>query len=1157
MRSLVDDLRHAATPLTITSREDLVGQVKAAHAALLRAALATQDRATDDFPLDTSDLVESLRSYALWLEDVALDSQQLPDTEKESVFNLAATLYEFVGGLSAIPHEQYLSIFRPPLNDYLRSAVLGSFTGYQAQSSLVARRVVKYLRQINPSSAVGRLHNAVAMVIALYLGREFHDTFVQAQGLRALVVAAIYELQLHDAVNHEYLEVDRAAALGLGCSAAAAGMLVGASANVLEAATDFDHIAQATIDSLDAEHYWLASRLTSITRHMNEASMHHVLGRADIPIGFRRALARDGVFELWKPQLEAIEKGLLGTGIPRNFVITLPTGAGKTLVAELAILTALHDTGQRWAVYITPSRALVNQVSHDLRRRLADTDVIVRTVLAGAEQNDLFDEELQLLAEEKCVTVTTPEKLDAYYRNDKTLFDRCSLVIFDEVHKVGEPGRGELLESLITRFVAYQPQTQLMLLSGVLSNHEELVNWLGDINTSSIAASRRPTRQVRGVAVRYSPQYGMPQINKTGETIRRVDFSGGLVLVHEEEDLQGVREVNVPDLFTGYFTEKLFRNNWREDYSANHSSFNDHAVGIARQLSKTSGTTLVFVQYPQWAESCCRNFDYKPLEQYQADRELLARLVASELGDAHPLVNYCKLGFAFHHARLPTSVQRAVELGLEEGWLKVVFATSTLREGLNTAATNVVLAGNTYRDANAVHDVSPPDFENLAGRAGRPYRETEGRVLLVPDSLAIAKVVTVGRKYLLVGEEALRVQSQLDEFARTLARSQGNVHKMPEAQQSLFLGLIAAGLIDETDFGRFFEQSFWLTQEIDPLPSRRAARACAAIRKNMEESVGSDRLQVAARTGLSFTSSERLREVLVAKSHVFDDIPLVSEQERAPELLAPLLEASLWINEVRKGALKRDVPWEVHLDPVRSWIANQSYSDILAVARTTGAVKANAKVEDIVKYCSDVSTWLSWAFGACYTILSSLAESPDAPIDFVHPWVGVVPLLVKYGVSSRVAAFVSLLGVSDRKAAQTLGDEFLKTGKAITLGEVSAWMAKAADQLDDIFPHRDLRGEILRRQVFGMQRKRLPYVNATVRARGKLARGQVVQFAPLGDEGISALDYKGNAIGIVGDSASILNIAQGRLDAIVGIVTRPTGVEGGMAHIAAILQSSG
>jgi hypothetical protein len=112
-------------------------------------------------------------------------------------------------------------------------------------------------------------------------------------------------------------------------------------------------------------------------------------------------------------------------------------------------------------------------------------------------------------------------------------------------------------------------------------------------------------------------------------------------------------------------------------------------------------------------------------------------------------------------------------------------------------------------------------------------------------------------------------------------------------------------------------------------------------------------------------------------------------------MLAILLEAALQVREIRKGELKdkEDVPWAAHLDPIFDWITACSYRHIARTAHERGVLATADDVGGAVKYCADISTWLSWGFGACYTVLASIDER-------VRPIVGMLPLLVKYGVSS-------------------------------------------------------------------------------------------------------------------------------------------------------------
>ncbi len=1126
MRSLLDDLRESPTPLSLTSRTSVVRAIKDAHVVLLRAALALDD---DMSRPERGQLASSLRRYALWLEDAALDSDEMAQDEMDSILNLAATLFEFAGRLDNTTLERR-TIFDPPLNDFLHAALVGSLTDYQAQPAYLARRLDDSLRTLTASSAIEQAHDMVARVIASFLGRRFNETLALATQLDPLMADVRRDILGRDATNRDIYQVDRALAIGLTCRRAAAGMLAGVPRLVSTAASNFGRIIDAARESEDAQRYWLARRLKRATDQMHDASMHRVLVDAGVSPSYRTALARDGILELWRPQREAIAAGLVRPGEPRNFVVTLPTGGGKTLIAELAILSALRSVEPTWALYVTPSRALAHQVSGDLRRHLGDSGIIVRTVVAGAEQAVLLNQELDALAQRRSVTVTTPEKCDAYYRNAKDLFGTCALVIFDEVHKIGDHQRGALLESLITRFVVQQQHTRLLLLSGSLSNHEELLGWLGEDKTVSIMAARRPTRQLRGVVVRTRLTPGETRATKGGVT-RRVDFQAGVVLVHEQEDLGVAHIVSIPDLFEGHYTEKARGTLWQEDGNGSHSSMNDHAVRVAEVLSRAVGTTLVFVRQPLWAERCCERFEYDGGGDYGEERAELASFLADQLGSEHQLVRHCLRGVAYHHARLPNGVQRAIELGLQRGWLKVVFATSTLREGLNMAVTNVVLSGDTYFSDGQMLPIGEADFEQMAGRAGRPFNETEGRVILVPTSLAQAKAIPAGKRYLLLGDNALRVRSQLQTLIDWLERSNDEIERLPEAEQSLLLSLVAAGLTDSENIASFFAQSLWAAQQEDNAQVDTAITVCTRLFVRAREAVGVERLNLAARTGFSLTSIQKLHASLSPHIGRFID----DNQPQATvstDLLAILLEAVLQVREIRKGELKEreDVLWSAHLAPLFDWITAQSYQHIARTAHKNGILEAADDVGGAVRYCADVSTWLSWGFGACYTVLSSIDER-------VRPAFGMLPLLVKYGVSSLAAAYISLLGLSDRLMAESLGTEFQETGRPVTLDDVASWTTELGQRSTSYFPRDDLRSKLVE-QVFGAYREPLPYMYASAIVEQALTSGQFFSLKQEKDGNIAVVDYRNNRVALIKDNvATVLRFADKSFDAVVCFAT--------------------
>lgn len=1136
MRSLISDIRHTPVPIDLSELDnDIASVVKQAHIDMLRLSLGLSEHDNSTIQRQ-SDLnrarIENLRDYALWLEHVALPSTSQDSQTTSRLTNIASNVYEFAGSLAWGDEGQ--SIFRPPLNDLLRSALLGSITGYQAQASLVARRVLRAIEAWTPTTAADRTHRQAALTILSLLARQFHATFRHARVIRSLAREAVAELKGTIAPNTTYLELDRAAAMALTCANSAVGMLVGSDALLQRGIEEFERIETAAKRQEDANHWWLAQRLREVVRGMRSASSLRISLQYDVAAPYRRALARDGILEFWAPQLEAISQGLLQPTTTDHFVVSIPTGAGKTLIAEMALLAALKRRPRSWGLYVTPSRALVGQASQDLHRRVGDAGIRVQTMLGGAELSSSAQEEVSSLASARTVTVLTPEKLDVYFRNYMELFADCSIVVFDEVHKLSDPSRGALIESLISRSLLRHPNMQLVLLSGVISNAGEIAAWLGQTSARLVVERRRPNRQIRGLLVRQDEVALPPRPAPLGR-LRRVDFSTGLVVVHEEEDLErhgGQLDVQLPNLFPGFYTQREINRQWRAAPTSPHSTIPDHAVELATILSRSAGSTLVFVQTADTAERCCNKLEIQPDRLWIRERAELAEYVREQMGGDQSLARHCERGVAYHHARLPTSVQRALELALDEGSLRVVFSTPTLREGLNTAATNVVLAGDKYFDERSQERVSiaEPDFENVAGRAGRPRREVEGRVFLIPDSLALAE--SVGRRYLLTGEEALRARSQLATLAQWIEKADGSFLNLPAGVQSVLLTLKTAGLTSADGVRDFFDMSLWAQQEPTDSVREETIETCSVLIERAESMVGAETFALAARTGLSLSSVLTLKQLLQERSAFFSVASEETDKRWSPVALSHLLAGVLYLPEIRQGFLKRSDDPQTHLDPLQEWLSGASYRGVHRAALLSGALKPDAPLGDAVEYCSDLSMWLSWAFGACYTVL-------EAELGACPRWLGDLPLLTKSGVPTRSAALISLLGVADRELALSLSRSFDESGVAPSIDSVSKWLAGPLPLIDEFIPASELRRRLFRRYVNRQDPSEVPYLLSTVSGEYVLKPGQefVVQYR---GGTLVAVDVRGETLGVMDDPREVARFAGGKTQALAGLALGET-----------------
>jgi hypothetical protein len=235
----------------------------------------------------------------------------------------------------------------------------------------------------------------------------------------------------------------------------------------------------------------------------------------------------------------------------------------------------------------------------------------------------------------------------------------------------------------------------------------------------------------------------------------------------------------------------------------------------------------------------------------------------------------------------------------------------------------------------------------------------------------------------------------------------------------------------------------------------------------IEEELGAEKVEVASKLGLSLSSSEQLRQLLAERQNIFD----IFGSDQRQEQFSVLLSASLQLPEIRKGSLQKQVNPQAHFAPLMKWIGGESYQAILNAARDSGVLLMKDDITDAVKYASDMSTWLSWAFGAAHSLLRSMIQDLD-------PYFGILPLLVKYGVPTMAGAYISLLGISDRTAAKDFSNRFEQLKQYPTLRRISDWLDSIeGDDIKRMLEAEDhgLRTELVTKQVFRGKSSVYPY----------------------------------------------------------------------------------
>ncbi|MFB6093210.1 MAG: DEAD/DEAH box helicase, partial [Haloquadratum sp.] len=185
----------------------------------------------------------------------------------------------------------------------------------------------------------------------------------------------------------------------------------------------------------------------------------------ELPEGVASHLRGEGIEELYPPQAEAVEAGVTRG---ESLVASVPTASGKTLIAELAMLSSVARGGT--ALYIVPLRALASEKKAEFERwEEYGIDVGVST--------GNYDSDGEWLAS-RDVVVATSEKVDSLVRNGAGWIDDLSCVVADEVHLVDDAERGPTLEVTLGKLRTLNPGLQVVALSATVGNADVVAEWL-------------------------------------------------------------------------------------------------------------------------------------------------------------------------------------------------------------------------------------------------------------------------------------------------------------------------------------------------------------------------------------------------------------------------------------------------------------------------------------------------------------------------------------------------------------------------------------------------------------------------------------------------------------------------------------------------------
>jgi len=394
-----------------------------------------------------------------------------------------------------------------------------------------------------------------------------------------------------------------------------------------------------------------------------------------------------------------------------SVLVAAPTGSGKTLVGEYAVHLALEQG--RKCFYTTPIKALSNQKYADLTRRY------------GAERVGLLTGDNAVNGDAPVVVMTTEVLRNMLYAGSRAL-DGLSYVVMDEVHYLADRMRGAVWEEVI---IHLPESVALVSLSATVSNAEEFGEWLATVRgqTITIVEERRPV-----------PLYQHVMVGKRIYDLFADDDSTG----------------SGPDTPVNPELLRVARDDWASRRTRDHRTRRGqrgHQGGYSRRGpgmptrvdvverldSEGLLPAIVFIfsrvgcdaAVSQCLHANLRLTGPEEREAIRAFVEERCRNLPDEdlaiLG-YHEFLEGLSRGVAAHHAGMLPTFKECVEELFAKGLCKAVFATETLALGINMPARSVVIEKLSKWNGETHADVTPGEYTQLTGRAGRRGIDVEG-----------------------------------------------------------------------------------------------------------------------------------------------------------------------------------------------------------------------------------------------------------------------------------------------------------------------------------------------------------------------------------------------------------------------------------------------
>jgi helicase len=386
-------------------------------------------------------------------------------------------------------------------------------------------------------------------------------------------------------------------------------------------------------------------------------------------------------------QIDAINDHGVLSG--QSLMVVAPTSAGKTFIGELAAIKAIA-AGKK-AVFLLPYKALVNEKFEDFSALYGDRLGLRIARCSG----DWQDQVSTVLRGKYDIAFFTYEKFLSLSVSSSYMLNQIGLVVLDEAQFITEPGRGMVVELLLTSIMSARRRgvcPQLITLSAVIGHANSMDRWLG---CGLLQTNYRPVPLIEGV----------------------MDRSGAFTRLGP----------NGPE------TLQLIGRHEIRQRRQNPSS-QDMIVPLVRSLIEAGEKVIIF-RNARGPASGCAEYLASELGLEAAQDVIDALPEGDPSAMSQSLRRALAGGVAFHNGDLTRDERVAVERGFREpnGLIKALVATSTVAAGVNTPASTVIIAETDFPGRPRT-PYTVAQYKNMAGRAGRLGYEAEGRSVLLAET---------------------------------------------------------------------------------------------------------------------------------------------------------------------------------------------------------------------------------------------------------------------------------------------------------------------------------------------------------------------------------------------------------------------------------------